>query len=210
MKVFNSVLAGLILVSCGLKKFSDQESAEDSKQAEALGTSLRYKSELPDNYAIKSICYAQSQDLDHPVQVESDDESDIRLCAVVQKDGHLGLDVRYQAHQKAFPYPIFAMVTLEDGKGRSASGMFRMQSNPFSGLYELYLTDGCLVGTFGGCAQGSQKKMHQLLDILENRERSSSFDVGLAFVAINSEREFQWDLRNPLAKENYHFEFKNL
>jgi len=217
MKCLMAVLTGLLLVSCGFKNSAGRGTANSGEPELSVDTQIlnpaddaHLKADLPDTYAVKSVCYALSQDLEHPIRVEADDESDIRLCAVVQKDGHLGLDVRYQPQQKAMPYPIFAMVTLEDGKGRSASEMFRMQSNPFSGTYELYLTDGCLVGTFGGCAQNSQRKMQQLLDILESRERSATFDVGLAFVAVKSESESQWDLHNPLKKQNYKFEIKNL
>ncbi|MBC7530794.1 MAG: hypothetical protein H7318_04385 [Oligoflexus sp.] len=194
MKYF-TILIALTLIACGVKQGSELSDV---------------KSELPDNYAIKSLCYGLSQDLDKAVKVEADDESDIRLCAVVQKDGHLGLDMRYQPERKIISAPVFAMVTLQDGKGRTASEMFRMSSNPLSGGYELYLTDGCLVGTFGGCTQSAEKKMFQFLDILNARERSSSFDVSLAFVSIKNERETQWDLHNPLKKENYKFAIKDL
>lgn len=194
MKYF-AILIALTLIACGVKQGSELSVV---------------KSELPDNYAIKSLCYGLSQDLDKAVKVEADDESDIRLCAVVQKDGHLGLNMRYQPERKIISSPVFAMVTLQDGKGRTASEMFRMSSNPLSGGYELYLTDGCLVGTFGGCALSAEKKMLQFLDILNARERSSSFDVSLAFVSIKNERETQWDLHNPLKKENYKFAIKDL
>ncbi|RYZ57049.1 MAG: hypothetical protein EOP07_11000 [Proteobacteria bacterium] len=193
MKYFAIVVA--LLISCGVKQVSNLSST---------------KSELPDNYAIKSSCYALSQDLEKPIRVEADDESNIRLCAVVQKDGHLGLDLRYQPQNKLSPYPIFAMVTVQDAKGREASEMFRMESNPYSGAYELYITDGCLVGTFGGCAQSAQKKMLRFLDVLNNRERSDAFDVSLAFVAMKSDKETEWDMHNPLKKENYKFEIKDL
>lgn len=188
-------LLALSLSSCGAKPGSEFADV---------------KSELPDNYAVKSLCYGLSQELDQPIKVEADDESDVRLCAVVQKDGHLGLDMRYQPQRKILSAPVFAMVTLQDAKGRSASEMFRMATNPLSGAYELYLTDGCLVGTFGGCAQVAEKKMLQFLDLLNARERSSSFDVSLAFVSIKNERETQWDLHNPAKKENYKFAIKDL
>jgi len=194
MKYF-AILIALMLFACGVKQGSELSDV---------------KSELPDNYATKSLCYGLSQDLDKAVKVEADDESDIRLCALVQKDGHLGLDIRYQPERKILSAPVFAMVTLQDGKGRTASEMFRMNSNPLSGAYELYLTDGCLVGTFGGCAQSAEKKMMQFLDILNTRERSSNFDVSLAFVSIKNDRETQWDLHNPLKKENYKFAIKDL
>lgn len=194
MKYF-AILFSFVVFACGVKQ----------------GTELsEVKSELPDNYAIKSLCYALSQELDKPVKVEADDESDVRLCAVVQKDGHLGLDLHYQPQRKVLVDPVFAMVTLEDGKGRTASEMFRMEANPYSGAYELYLTDGCLVGTFGGCAQNARRKMSQFLDVLTSRERSSSFDVSLAFVSVKNDQESQWDLHNPLKKENYRFEIKDL
>ena len=69
--------------------------------------------------------------------------------ATVQKDGHVGLDLRYQALAKDQDNPIFALVTLSDGQGRSSTDLFRMAPNPMSGAYELYLTDGCLVGSYG-------------------------------------------------------------
>ena len=194
MKYF-AILMGLFLVACGITKPSSE---------------LANTNDLPDNYAVKSECYALTQDLDKAIKVEADDVSDIRLCAIVQKDGHLGLDLRYQPQDKIPPYPIFAMVTLQDGKGRSSSEMFRMQSNAFSGSYELYLTDGCLVGSFGGCAQGAQKKMQQLLDVLNARERSRSFDVSFAFVSLKNDQEAQWDIHNSLKKQNYKFEIKDL
>ena len=192
MKYF-AILIGLAVMSCGVSKRGSQLQAD-----------------LPDNYAIRSSCYALSQDLKQPILVASDDGADIRLCANVQKDGHLGLDLRYQSLQKNPGFPIYALVTLQDGKGRSSSETFRMEANPLAGNYQLYLTDGCLIGSFGGCSQTSQKKMQQLFDVLNNRERSNGFEVNLAFGVIKSDQEAQWDLHNPLKKQSYRFEIKDL
>lgn len=189
---FISIIAGLFLTSCGMHKSASE-----------------VKSELPDNYPLKSTCYGLSQEIDAPVKVESEDQIDVRLCANLQKDGHLAFDIRYNPQKKLSPYPIFAFVSIDDGHGRTASELFRMTMNPYTGAYQLYLTDGCLVGRFGGCAQESQKKMQVLLDMLNHRETRNSFDMSLAFVAIKSEKETQWDLHNPSRKENYRFSIKD-
>ncbi|RYZ89911.1 MAG: hypothetical protein EOP04_05505 [Proteobacteria bacterium] len=187
------IIAGLFLASCGTNKPASE-----------------VQSELPDNYATRSTCYGLSQDIDTPVRVEADDQIDVRLCANLQKDGHVAFDVQYKPQKKLSAYPIFALVTLDDGKGGTASELFRMTMNPYTGKYQLYLTDGCLVGRFGGCAQDSQKKMQDLLDILNARESKSAFDISLAFVAIKSDKETQWDLHNPARKENYKFSIREL
>lgn len=183
-----SLIAGLFLVSCGMNKPASE-----------------IKSELPDNFALKSSCYGLSQDLEAPVRVEADDQVDVRLCTNVQKDGHLAFDIQYKPQKKLSPYPIFAYVTIDDGKGSVASELFRMSRNPVSGAYQLYLTDGCLVGRFGGCAQESQRKMQEFMELLSDRETRNAFDLSLAFVAIKSDKETQWDLHNPVRKENYRF-----
>lgn len=189
---YMSLISVLFLISCGVNK-----------------SASHLKSELPDNYPLKSNCYGLSQDLNAPVKVEADDQIDVRLCAKLQKDGHLAFDIRYNPQKKLSPYPIFAYVSLDDGSGRTASEMFRMTMNPYTGAYELYLTDGCLVGRFGGCAEESQKKMQTLIDMLNHRENRNPFSMSLAFVAIKSEQETQWDLHNPARKENYRFLIKD-
>ncbi|MBC7660072.1 MAG: hypothetical protein H7249_10215 [Chitinophagaceae bacterium] len=190
-----ALLSALALLSCGITKpHSD----------------LTAKADLPDNYAIKSVCYGLAQDIEKAIKVDVDDTTDVRLCAVVQKDGHLGLDLRYQPQSKPLLDPVFAMVTLQDGKGRSSSEMFQMRSSPYSGAFELYLTDGCIVGSFEGCAHGAEKKMQQFLNVLSNREHTSGFDVSLAFVSVKNDHEAQWDLHNPLKRQNYKFEIKDL
>lgn len=188
-----SLIAGLFLTSCGMNK-----------------TASEIKAELPDNFALKSNCYGLSQDIEAPVRVEADDQIDVRLCANLQKDGHLAFDVNYKPQKKLSESPLFAFVTLDDKKGRTASELFRMTKNPISGTYQLYLTDGCLVGRFGGCAQDSQKKMRDFLELLNNRESRDAFELGLAFVAIKSDKETQWDLHNPARKENYKFPIRDL
>ena len=178
--------------------------------ASCSGENRSAKSELPDNFPIRSVCYGVSQDLKEAVKVADEDASPIRLCANVQKDGHLGLDVRYLPGKATARYPVFALVTLQDGSGRSASEMFQMQSNPFSGAYEIYLTDGCLVGSFGGCTQSAHRKMQELFQYLQDRENSGGFEVSLAFVAVKGQDQFQWDLHDTLQKKNYQFKVKDL
>lgn len=187
------IIAGLFFTSCGMNK-----------------TPAEIKAELPDNYALKSNCFGMSQEMDTPVKVEADDQIDIRLCANVQKDGHLAFNVNYRPQKKLSNYPLFAFVSLDDGKGRTVSELFPMRKDPYSGAYQLYLTDGCLVGRFGGCAESSQEKMQAFMDMLNKPETRASFDLSLAFVAIKSDKETQWDMHNPQKKENYKFPIKDL
>jgi hypothetical protein len=186
------IIVSLFLLSCGTNKSVSELSRE-----------------WPDNYATRSTCYGLNQEIESPIQVGPDDQMDVRLCTNLQKDGHIAFDIRYTPQKKLSSFPIFAFVTLDDGKGRTASELFRMTMNPYSGAYQLYITDGCLVGRFGGCAQSSQKKMQDFLEILNKRESRSSFQVGLAFVAIKSDKETQWDLHNPARKENYKFSIRD-
>ncbi len=182
----------LFLVSCGVNKSISE-----------------VKSELPANYALKSQCQGLSQDLETPVRVSADDTIDVRLCTHTQKDGHLAFDINYRPQKDLAPYPIFAFVNVDDGKGKTASELFRMNANPFTGTYQLYLTDGCVVGRFGGCAQEAPKKMQDFLRILATKEAKSSFQVSLAFVAIKNDKETHWDLHNPARKENYRFALRD-
>ncbi len=182
------VTAALLLASCGMNKPSSE-----------------VKSELPANYALRTSCQGLSQDLESSVKVSADDTIDVRLCTHLQKDGHLAFDINYRPQKNLAPYPIFAFVNLEDGKGKTASELFRMNANPFTGTYQLYLTDGCVVGSFGGCAQESQKKMQDFMSLVSTREARSNFQVSLAFVAIKNDKETHWDLHNPARKENYRF-----
>lgn len=166
--------------------------------------------DLPDNYPLRTACYGLSQDLKQAIRVRPDDATDIRLCASVQKDGHIGLDVNYRP--QVATDPIFAFVTLRTDDGENASGLFPLRVNPVTGAHELYLTDGCAVGSVGGCAQQAQQKMRELFEALENdeQEKIASFHVDLAFVSVKSENDLKWDLHDPMRKSAYTFNVTDL
>jgi hypothetical protein len=166
------------------------------------GTELK---SLPDNYPMRTSCYGLGQGLKQAIRVRPDDATDIRLCASVQKDGHIGLDVNY--HPAVPANTVMAMVTLRGTDGKNSSGLFPLKVNPVTGSHELSLTDGCSVGALGGCSQPANRKNQDLFEALraDNGERFASFTVDLAFVSVKSENELHWDLHDSLSKRSYSF-----
>lgn len=175
-----------------------------------LSSSSAELKNLPDNYPVRTTCYGLSQDLKEAIRVRSDDAADIRLCASVQKDGHVGLDINY--HPQVVADPIFALVSLRGDDGRNATGLFPLVVNPITGAHELYLTDGCSVGSVGGCSQQASKKMQELFEALhyQDQEKIATFNVDLAFVSVKNENELRWDLHDSLRKSSYTFKIEDL
>ncbi len=141
-------------------------------------TSSPSHSQIPadwaDNTPIKSHCFALGQSLAAAVPVDFDDQAEVRVCASIQKDARLGVDLRLRPNQPHSGH-LAALVVVRNTQGEEARRMFRLDQDPLSADYTLYLSQGCLVGRPGGCARTSSPAMRELLAPIASQEGGIGF-----------------------------------
>lgn len=121
------------------------------------------------NTPIRSECWGFDGNSQTTVPVEWDDQSELRVCMLLQKDGALGFDIRLRT-ESADIRRRAVLVELRNPNGQSASSVFPLRWNPFNGLYELQLTQGCLIAQPNGCAQMAPAAMQDLFRPLPHSE----------------------------------------
>ena len=159
MQRFIRCLGLLVLMACGPRPSSSLN---------------QIPADSADNTPVKSQCFALGRSLDAAVPVEYDDQAEVRLCANVQKDGQLGLDLRFRPSQMPSGR-MAALVVVRNTQGVEARRMFRLEQDPLTADYALNLSQGCLVGKPGGCARMGTPSMHELLAPIQSQEGAIGF-----------------------------------
>lgn len=147
--------------------------------SEALVSALH--SGYPDAYPLNIKCWGAS--LSAPgstFPVNYDQPSDVKLCAIKQKDGHIGLNLRYRKSAK----DVYAALHVRDRIGTSRSGLFTMRAQ--NANQDLYVSDGCVEGSYGGCARKGSPEMQDLMSdlLLIENGKVQTFQVDVRFLAI--------------------------
>lgn len=155
----------------------------------------------PANLPIRSECLGLDATKNRSIPVDWDDQTPLRVCLVQQTDGALGFDIRLRADTPALARQALN-VEVHGVTGRTASGVFPLVWNPFNGIYELQLSQGCLIGSPGGCAVTAPDAMRQLFAALPQAEDSWHPDVRMALTLVqldgkahpeNPRFHFQWN-----------------
>jgi hypothetical protein len=185
-EMLQTILALASLVGCG-------EKVETAKLADFDIN--------PANLPVRSACLGLDATKNRSIPVDWDDHSPLRVCLVQQNDGALAFDIRLRTETPALTRQALN-VEVQGSTGRTASGVFPLTWNPFNGLYELQLSQGCLVGTPGGCAVTAPDSMRQLFTALPQAEDGWHPDVRMNLALVhpdgksfpeNPRFHFQWD-----------------
>ncbi len=159
----------------------------------------------PANLPIRSECLGLDATKNRSIPVDWDDQTPLRVCLVQQNDGALAFDVRLRTDTPALRRQA-VNIEVQGSAGRTASGVFPLVWNPFNGLYELQLSQGCLVGTPGGCAVTAPDSMRQLFTALPQAEDSWHPDVQMTLTLVqpngkahpeNPRFTFRWNGNAP-------------
>lgn len=137
----------------------------------------------PSNLPIRSECLGLDATKNRSIPVDWDDQAPLRVCLVQQNDGALAFDIRLRTETPALRRQA-VNIEVQGSTGRRASGVFPLVWNPFNGLYELQLSQGCLVGTPGGCAVTAPDTMRQLFTALPQAEDSWHPEVQLTLTLV--------------------------
>jgi len=178
-ELLHKILAIAGLVGCG-------EKAETAKVA-ALDIN-------PANLPVRSECLGLDATKNRGIPVEWDDQTPLRVCLVQQADGALAFDIRLRTETPAARRQAMN-VEVRGANGRSASGVFPLLWNPFNGIYELQLSQGCLIGTPDGCAVTAPGAMRHLFTALPQAEDSWHPEVRMNLSLVQDEGKPQPD--NP-------------
>lgn len=147
-----------VFFACGeLSSSQPQKLSALAAQSQSHSQSL----ELLDNDPIKLHCWGMSQKAKSPVPVGYDDQADVRVCVALQKDGHVGIDLRYRP-DLAGTTGAFARFKLRDGAGEEAEELFPLSPQRLSQSFDVYLSSGCVVGGIFGCVTASSEQMSEL------------------------------------------------
>jgi hypothetical protein len=155
----------------------------------------------PANLPVRSECLGLDATKNRSIPVDWDDQTPLRVCLVEQTDGALGFDIRLRTDTPALRRQALN-VEVQGVTGRRASGVFPLVWNPFNGNYELQLSQGCLIGSPGGCAVTAPDAMRQLFTALPQAEDSWHPDVRMTLTLVqpdgkahpeNPRFHFQWN-----------------
>lgn len=110
-------------------------------------TASSTKSEYPSTYEIDSVCSTQDS---------------IQVCRGVQGSGAIAIHVVYSGPLATAAKPMmFIKMLYQDGPRQ---GLFRMEKRfTNTASVEGMISNGCLVGELGGCAEGATDEMKDLL-----------------------------------------------
>lgn len=144
----------------------------------------------PANAPVRSDCLAWDAAKKRTVAVDWDDQASLRVCMILQNDGALGFDLRLRTSVPEMRRQAL-QVELKNPVGGSSVGVFPLVWNPFNGIYELKLSQGCLIGTPGGCAESAPLEMRRLFDPLPRSEAYWHPDVQLTVSLLNPQSKSQ-------------------
>lgn len=142
--------------------------------------------ELLENDPIKLHCWGMSKDSPSPVEVSYEDQAAIRVCVSLQKDGHIGIDLRYRS-EAAKTTGAFVRLKLRDAAGEEAQELFPLSPEPKTQSFDIYLSSGCVVAGINGCISSSSEQMSQLFRplLLQGDETSySPFTLEIALLDV--------------------------
>ncbi len=158
--------------------------------------------ELLDTDPIKLHCWAMSKKSPEPVEVDYDDQADIRVCVALQNDGHLGIDLRYRPDSlKA--RGAFAQFKVQNAAGVQASELFPLTPQKFSSTFEIYLGDGCVIGGVQSCVKEGSAQMRQLFRPLQPEGDGSSyapFTLQISLLEVKTEKTLT---SHPAFRQSY-------
>ncbi|WP_141733685.1 hypothetical protein [Oligoflexus tunisiensis] len=193
-QMFQKILAIAGLIGCG-------EKAETANLADIDIN--------PANTPVRFECLGLDATKNRSIPVDWDDQTPLRVCLIQQADGALAFDIRLRTETPALRRQAMS-VQVQGANGRSAAGVFPLVWNPFTGIYELQLSQGCLVGSPGGCAVTAPAVMRHLFTALPPAEDSWHPDVAMTLTLVqpdgkahpeNPRFHFQWNGQSPdLAK----------
>jgi hypothetical protein len=123
----------------------------------------------PANAPLHSQCLGVESLRGKAVPVDWDDHSRLRVCLLLQNDGALAFDLRLRGEPASSLSPQVNIEIL-GSQGRRSSSIFPLLWNPFTGYYELYVSQGCLIGNPGGCAEQAPPAMRRMFDALPRSE----------------------------------------
>jgi hypothetical protein len=176
-ELLNKILAIVGLMGCGEKADTGKIAALDIN---------------PANLPVRSECLGLDVTHNHGVPVDWDDQTPLRVCLVQQADGALAFDIRLRTDRPAARRQAMN-VEVRGVNGRSAGGVFPLLWNPFNGIYELQLSQGCLVGTPDGCAVTAPSTMRHLFSALPHAEGSWHPEVRMNLSLVQDEGKSQPD-----------------
>ena len=171
IKFLLSLLLAALFTACGMR---------------AENFHLQSMRDEPDNTPLRSECLGFDSILNKTTQVEWDDLSELRVCLVLQKGNALAFDIRLRNDANDVKAPA-ASIELRSPNGQSRNAMFPMHWNPFNGIYELQLSQGCLIGKPAGCAQEAPESMRELFQSVPHSESHWHSEVNLQLTMITIE-----------------------
>ncbi|HYX32408.1 MAG TPA: hypothetical protein VE954_04790 [Oligoflexus sp.] len=184
-EMFHKILAIASLIGCG-------EKVDPSRLADFDIN--------PANLPVRSDCLGLDATRNRNVSVDWDDHTPLRVCLVQQTDGALGFDIRLRTDTPGLRRQAMN-VEVQGSSGRKSSGVYPLVWNPFNGIYELQLSQGCLVGAPGGCSVTAPDDMRQLFTALPPAEGNWHPDVTMSLSLVqpdgkaapdNARFIFQW------------------
>ncbi len=144
----------------------------------------------PANMPIRSECLGLEANRTRTVAVDWDDQAPLRVCMVLQNDGALAFDIRLRGNAPAMRRQA-VHVELRNPVGGSSAGVFPLVWNPFNGLYELQLSQGCLVGAPAGCSVPAPLEMRRLFEALPHSEAQWHPELQLTISFLNPANKLQ-------------------
>jgi hypothetical protein len=194
-EMLQKILAIASLVGCGEKADTSRLSEFDIN---------------PSNLPIRSECLGLDATKNRSIPVDWDDQTPLRVCLIQQNDGALAFDIRLRTDTPGLRRQALN-IEVQGGTGRKASGVFPLVWNPFNGIYELQLSQGCLVGSPGGCAVTAPEAMRQLFTALPQAEDSWHPEVQMSLTLVqangksdpeNLRFQFHWNSNTTEPQKN--------
>jgi len=144
---------------------------------------------------------ASNYPADYTIYSDTRQDGPVKIQRGLQGRGYIALEIYYTGELSRANSPLWVTVIANYTDGQ------RVRSFPMSyenGSYHVRVTNGCLVGKFGGCAAEGTPEMKYLLQWAS--------DYGLTLNALNVEFAFstengQWD---PGQYRNYRFQFPHV
>ncbi len=166
----HKILVIVSLMACGSKNDASKLSEKDP---------------IPDNSPVRSDCLGMDAGKNpKAVSVDWDDQSPLRVCLVLQADGAFAFDLRLRTNHPELRRQM-ANIEVRSPSGRTASGVFPFVWNPYNGIYEMQLSEGCMIGSPDGCAVTAPAEMRRMFSAIAHTEGAWHPEVQMAVSLVN-------------------------
>gem|GEM_PF-6329995 len=146
---------------------------------------LSHKDVIPDNSPIRSDCLGMDAGKNRTaVSVDWDDQSPLRVCLVLQADGAFAFDLRLRTNRPELRRQA-ANIELRTPSGSTAAGVFPFVWNPYNGIYEMQLSEGCIIGSPEGCAVTAPPEMRRMFSAIPHSEGAWHPDVQMVLSLVD-------------------------